>query len=404
MALPAGLVWEHRPGGSNDNGGGFNAARGGTDYTLQDAAQLTCTDLAMTAGGTTLTSATGGFTDAMKGNLIYIKSGTNFVAGWYEIVSVADTNTVTIDRDATSGGNGSSGTGSVGGARAELVDEQLEAAAAVAGNTFWIKAGTYTLTAPISVSTTGGSSDKPQRIIGYQTNRGDRPTEDDRPLLACGANGITLTWAYWQLYNLRFTSTASPAISLASGTIVENCRCVNSSESANRAAFGGGEIYHDVEAVSTLGRGIARYAANLRCVRCWYHDSAVGVDGNNNQFHLWQCVFTDCTTGLKLYNAGISHIVDGCTVDGCGTGMCLDCRLSLITNNLITGCTTGISATAEYNNVFRNNNLYDNTTDRSNVTADDTDTAVDPAYDTDTLQPTAAAVLDGGFGIRLGVG
>lgn len=81
-----------------------------TDYT-DDVVYLNLSDLAMTAGGTTLTSATGGFTAAMVGKFIQIISGTNFKIGSYYISARTDTNTVTIDRDATTGSNGSVGVG-----------------------------------------------------------------------------------------------------------------------------------------------------------------------------------------------------------------------------------------------------------------------------------------------------
>jgi hypothetical protein len=115
-ALPNDLVWEVRTTGNDDNGG-CKDTDAATDYTNQDSAQLTLTDLATSgAGVTTLTSATGGFTAAMVDNCIQIKSGTNFNVGFYEITGHTDTNTVTLDRTPSSAGAGSGGTGSVGGA------------------------------------------------------------------------------------------------------------------------------------------------------------------------------------------------------------------------------------------------------------------------------------------------
>ena len=48
MALSATVVWEVRPAGSgssDDNGGGYKSDAGTTDYSQQDAAELTLTDL-----------------------------------------------------------------------------------------------------------------------------------------------------------------------------------------------------------------------------------------------------------------------------------------------------------------------------------------------------------------------
>lgn len=61
MAIPSGAVWEVRTTGSDQNGGFFNASRGGTDYSQQDSPQLVLTGGAC-SGNTTVTSATGGFT------------------------------------------------------------------------------------------------------------------------------------------------------------------------------------------------------------------------------------------------------------------------------------------------------------------------------------------------------
>jgi hypothetical protein len=125
MAINASAQWRIRAGGSNTNGGGYDSAisGAGTDYTDQDAAQLALTDLATSgAGSTTLTSVTGGFTAAMIGNCIRIRSGTNFQTGYYFITAHTDTNTVTLDRTPTSGGAGASGAGDLGGAFADFVN------------------------------------------------------------------------------------------------------------------------------------------------------------------------------------------------------------------------------------------------------------------------------------------
>jgi hypothetical protein len=118
LALNATTVWRVRAGGDNTNGGGYDAAisGAGTDYTDQDAAQLSLTDLAC-ADSTTLTSVTGGFTSAMIGNCVRISSGTNFVAGYYFVTGRTNTNTVTLDRKPVTGGTtGSGGVGKLGGA------------------------------------------------------------------------------------------------------------------------------------------------------------------------------------------------------------------------------------------------------------------------------------------------
>src|SRR5260370_35258687 len=93
MAISAGTAWEVRTGGSDSNGGLFTAgqAGAGTDYSQQDAAQLSLTDV-VTDGTTTVTSLTGGFAAAMIGN------GITFPGTCYMIATRGNTNTTTLDR------------------------------------------------------------------------------------------------------------------------------------------------------------------------------------------------------------------------------------------------------------------------------------------------------------------
>ena len=206
MPLSAAIVWELRATASanNVNGGGFKAGASGTDYSQQDAAQLNPTDLACADTSTTLTSAAGGFTAAMVGNVIHITAGTNFVVGWYEITAYTNANTVTIDRTAASAGlNASAGTGYVGGAMS--LNSALDSdffSAVVPGNTIWMKNGSFTM----GESFTGGNNGtaaNPIFLKGYNATRGDDPTGTNRPTLTEGALSFWLG-QYWQARNIIF--------------------------------------------------------------------------------------------------------------------------------------------------------------------------------------------------------
>jgi hypothetical protein len=114
MAIGPNVAWRIRTDGDNSNGGGFDSSTSGagTDYTDQASAQLSLSDI-VTNGTSTVTSATGGFTSALIGNIIRIAT-----KGYYRITAVTNTNTITID-----GGTPSSGTGlsaKVGGAFAGI--------------------------------------------------------------------------------------------------------------------------------------------------------------------------------------------------------------------------------------------------------------------------------------------
>lgn len=201
MALNAATVWEVRTTGDDTNGGGWYNRTAGTsvDYTQQDAAQLSLTDLAC-ASNTTLTSATGGFTAAMVGSVIRINSGTNAAAGYYEITARTDTNTVTIDRTCATGGNMTGGAGKVGGA---LASPGMAGGAKVAGNDVFIKysATAYAITSTTANvaggrvnDTTGGvDATNPTYWIGYDTTRTINNTDANRPTLQASGSVSSFT-------------------------------------------------------------------------------------------------------------------------------------------------------------------------------------------------------------------
>lgn len=230
MALDAATIWEFRSTATANmvNGGGFNATRdvvNGVDYSQQDTAQLTATDLTCTAASTTITSATGGFTHAMEGNIIHLTAltGTGSIVGWYEIVTWTDTNNVVLDRTPTDGANNiTAGTFYVGGSLNvgnSLEDDFFDSL--VAGNIVYVK-GAVTYTPSEAISTVvDGTTASPITIEGYNTTRGDNPIGANRPTIALGANSITVD-NYWIFKNFIMTTTAAIGLSLDNGSIAEN--------------------------------------------------------------------------------------------------------------------------------------------------------------------------------------
>lgn len=96
MPIGAACVWEVRTTGNDTNGGGY--AGGGTDWSQQDAAQYSVTD-GVTAGTTTITSATANFGTDVVGNVMYVQGGSGSItAGWYQIVSRTNSTTIVVDR------------------------------------------------------------------------------------------------------------------------------------------------------------------------------------------------------------------------------------------------------------------------------------------------------------------
>lgn len=175
MAIAAATVFEVRTGGSDTNGGGFKTGASGTDHTLQDAAQYAVTD-GVTAGTTTITSATANFGTDVVGNLIYVQGGTGSVAaGWYEITARGSATSITVDR-STGLTAGTGVTLNIGGALA--TPGRAASLMTVAGHTCYVKAGTYTITTatagpagPVSFTAVAGL-----HMEGYETTRGDLGT------------------------------------------------------------------------------------------------------------------------------------------------------------------------------------------------------------------------------------
>lgn len=191
MAIPAAAVWEVQTGGNDTNGGGFVAGGTGTDFSLNAAkntagSNISTTD-AVATGTTNITSATAAFTSAVVDNIIYLQGGSGAIAaGWYRVVSLTNATTIVIDR-AVAASTGM--TMNIGGAFASPGNMGLNA---VAGNSGWIKAGTYTLTnstantagGPFNFALGGSSPTSPSKWEGYQTTRGDMGTP---PVISAGA-------------------------------------------------------------------------------------------------------------------------------------------------------------------------------------------------------------------------
>jgi len=177
MALASTIEWDVRTTGNDTNGGGFKSGATGTDYSLQDSAQVTFTDLVIGATTTQITSAAQPFTSAHVGNIINITSGSGFTTGRYEVVSVASA-IATMDRSvgtaASTGGNGK-----LGGALLTIATANTPA---VDGNTIHIKAGTYTITTAIALATTSNLT-----FAGYNTTHFDYGT---KPLITTATNSV----------------------------------------------------------------------------------------------------------------------------------------------------------------------------------------------------------------------
>lgn len=209
MAFSATTEWEVRTTGSDSNGGGFDTAASGTDFSQQDSPQVTYTDLVIDVTfNTKITSSGHPFTSAHPGNIINVTGGTGFTVQRIQILSVV-AGVATCDKAVGTVGS-TGGTGNLGGG---LLTIQKAADLIVDKNIIHIKAGTYTLTVGVSFPNTSGTGVTRFVVQGYDTVHGD--TTGTRPLVTTATNSTNLfgfnggggvTRAF--VKNINFSNTA----------------------------------------------------------------------------------------------------------------------------------------------------------------------------------------------------
>lgn len=405
MAIQSTAIWEVRPSGDANNGAGWDSgiSGAGTDYSQQDAAQLTLTDGACLTASTTLTSATGGFTSAMVGNALYISSGTNALTAHFFITGYTDTNTVTIDRTCASGGDASSINFKVGGGKSRITDQMCEDA--VAGNTIYVKSGSITQSESITISSTSSTWASPIVLEGYDTTRGDQPKNSNRPVIDAGANSLTF-YDYWKLKFLDITGTASNLVSKnTSGNYSQliHCKVTNTSVSASRNAVTGRSWAASFsEFISTNGVAFAGNVFPMGLNHCYIHDSVTGLNGvSNADAYCFFCVFDTLTTGISADNLYLHHnIFYNCSTDGI---KCNDnAEYNAITHNMFVSCGDGIDFTNTNGTALIEYNLYwNNTTDVRGVSKGDNAVESNPdftdAANGDFTVGSSSPAIDAGF-------
>jgi hypothetical protein len=212
-------------GGTGNDDATFNVTSivPGTDYSQQNAAQLTLTDGTTSGiGNAELTSATGGFTEAMIGNILYISSGTNATVGYYQIDDIQSSNIANLDRAPDDGVGAVSGANfKVGGA----VDHPYRVGTDFITDSttkIWVKKGTYTYIAGLAVLDATYMSE----VEGYNATRGDDPAMADQPQFDGDSYGNTGHGIYittGSVYNCTSYGNAGYGIYIALTGSVYNC-------------------------------------------------------------------------------------------------------------------------------------------------------------------------------------
>lgn len=343
MALSSTGVLEVRvpgSGASDSNGGYFKTGASGTDWSVYDTPQYSPSGTLTSAGAGNVILYAAASSD-MVGNGIQITGGTNFVAGLYEITAVSAGVSITVTGAAANActGVGASGSGNIGGA---FATPEGAAAFAIAGNTIYIKSGTYSRTAAGATMTCDGSNTAFIRFVGYDTNRNIHCTDSSRPLFTTptgtSANGITLFAGngvtYVMFRNINFSHQAT-----VRGNVWSNATAQTTPINYSHCKFD----------------GFVSYIAST------------GATANaHNNMTFWFCEFANFSASCHPQGLALSTVAYCCYIhDGVswvdnnqssGGILAQNCTFDTLSSYaiLITRATTSQPSINAYNNIFYN--------------------------------------------------
>lgn len=384
MGISITTVWEIRPGaGASTNGGGFVPGASGTDYSQQNAAQYALTGVTSSGVGATVLTASAAAD--MIGNIAQVISGTNFSAGFYQVLSVIAGVSITFDRNVTSG-VGATGVINIGGAMDTIANAF---AGAVASNNFWIKA-TGTLTVTTALNPSSITNNVISRFEGYTTTRGDggrvtwTTSTNSVNLMTFGANCAN----FWFLNFVMSSTAGTPGDCISNsnatvGTVAfTNCLIQGWHYGMNgnwaiigqflTATFDNCEIKNNVIGVINSG-GTTMYG-------CYVHGNTShgfeitsgSFNQGNGSVYLERSVFYNNGGSGVFFDAGnaqMNHIINCCcvanTVDGIAYGTGSPGMMLVVINNIITqNGGYGINASGGSNfgpYIIHSNAFYSNT-------------------------------------------
>ncbi len=367
----------------------------GIDFSQQDAAVITDTDLACADGDAAspvVTSVNKPMSVRYIGNIMHITAGTGWTAGWYEIVSVSTTN-ATLDRAIGTDGSKTGGTFYVGGAlnmQSTLDDDIMEALPA--GSIFWWKKGTYTQGEGVAVAATTATKADPIWLRGFDTIRGDNPlVAENMPKYL----GQIVLGAYMSIRNFWMVGTGSNPLLAGTASRILNCYLY--------AYDSSGVAISTTSGVRIVGCSISSGHTGFGCVSgaasstsyalvygCYIHNShasggvallGTGIKIVNNIIHACDSGVQNSTVTANLLIANntiigrrASKLLTGINLTGSAADR------SAVFNNIIVGFVTAftVSSATSNDNMVMNNILYDCTNRSSNSTIDGTNITLDP--------------------------
>jgi len=371
MAISATCAVEVRTGGSDNNGGLFNASGSspGTDMSQQNAAQVFIdgATISATVHTTTTQITIVGYTVSAADNRngLQITGGTA-TAGFYEIVAVdVPNNRWQLDRAV--GTSTQTVVGRMGGGLAT----PGKAAGVVSGTgcDVWMQSGNYLVTTTSAnvangrVQTAGSSTDA-QRWEGYQTTRGDRAAR--AVLKASGNNGFTLftgtnnceicnieTDGNGQTTIVGFATTGLDrffycvarscatgySFAVANASFI-NCRAITC---GNGFSGNGPLIFCQSETCTTAGFSST---GAIECFFCIDDSSAIGFNVTSTPLLAHCIAYGGTGNGITFGNSGQAIAINCIAYGKTGTGF----NTGSSRNNKLINCAGGGNSVADQNN------------------------------------------------------
>lgn len=385
MAVSNNTAWEIRTTGSNLNGGGFVTGATGIDYSQQDAHQYGFSDLVSLNGNSnpaTITSASHSFVANDVGNLIRISAGTSWTASWYQIVSIDGLGGAVLDRGCGSIASLSGGVYRVGGAAnfSNNTTTDTQFLSAIRG-TVHIKSGTYS-----TAAMAGGVG----TLAVYDTARGDNTNNATKAIF--NVNGTWTMSTGWIVSNIIAIGFATTVISMSAGTRLSESKIMCNSNGGTAVKMSGSSqlAIINCEVISRIGIGIdlANTSGGVQVLYCYIHDCNIAISCTLAQVprFIKGCIIESCNTGIN-YSFASSMIVDSCTIFGStnrltvGMVSTVSSTILYLTNTIISGFVTGISASSANSLSYANsNNYFNNTTNRVVELAGIDDVSIDPQF------------------------
>ena len=356
MALSPSLVWEVRTTGDDTNGGGFDAATSGTDYSQQGVAQAVYADLTIDPGDATKVRSAGSpFLTAQVGNVLNIAGGPGFTVGRYGVIAVV-AGVATLDRVVgTTGASG--GMGKLGGALATLA---AVATSMVPSNKAWIKSGTYSITVPLVFgqgAVSPSNTVMPTQVRGYDQARGDLypGSTGTRPVLRCdadlGNSLLSFSNSGWMVASLEIAKGTG---SFTRGVVVNSItQLVNIKVSgfADRGIYSSSAGVLVAACEITAGAAGSSYAINTggSCVvyACHVHDNPCpGMFFSTSSSLVQSCLIAN-NSGANSHGVRFA-----------GVGVLLDCTIRGNGGDAVRFTAGSYGATLVRNNIFAGNGGY----------------------------------------------